>query len=73
MKYPVVLIHGLYGYGEQDEAKRGELLPYWGYKGNDLAHTSRTRDMKFTLRHLGRTTPHGTEPASCGHICSVAR
>lgn len=36
MKYPIVLCCGLYGYGEQDEDKHPDLLPYWGYKGNNL-------------------------------------
>lgn len=30
MKYPIVLIHGLYGWGKEDQDKHPDLLPYWG-------------------------------------------
>lgn len=53
MKYPIVLIHGLYGYGEQDEAKHSELLPYWGYKGNDLATHLKNKGYEVFAPSLG--------------------
>lgn len=30
MKFPVILIHGLYGWGKEDQNKHPDLLPYWG-------------------------------------------
>ena len=50
MKYPIVLIHGLYGYGQEDEKKNSDLLPYWGNKGNNKdENDSGAKDDDFDL------------------------
>ena len=36
MKLPVVLIHGLYGFGDDDKLNTDNILPYWGRGGRNV-------------------------------------
>lgn len=53
MRYPIVLIHGLYGYGHEDEAKNSDLLPYWGYNGNNLVEHLKSEGYEVYYPSLG--------------------
>ena len=53
MRYPIVLIHGLYGYGHEDEVKNSDLLPYWGYKGNNLIEHLQSEGYEVHYPSLG--------------------
>ena len=53
MRYPIVLIHGLYGYGHEDEVKNSDLLPYWGYKGNNLVEHLKSEGHEVYYPSLG--------------------
>lgn len=53
MRYPIVLIHGLFGYGHEDEVKNSDLLPYWGYKGNNLIEHLQSEGYEVHYPSLG--------------------
>ena len=53
MRYPIVLISGLYGYGEEDELKHKDLTPYWGYKGNNLVEHLKSEGHEVYYPSLG--------------------
>lgn len=53
MKYPIILICGLYGYGQEDEDKHGGLQPYWGYANNNLVSYLQAEDYEVYHPSLG--------------------
>lgn len=53
MKYPIVLCCGLYGYGQEDEDKHPDLLPYWGYRDNNLVDHLKAKGYEVYHPSLG--------------------
>lgn len=48
-----MLCCGLYGYGEQDEQKNPDLLPYWGHKNNNLVTYFKSKGYEVYYPSLG--------------------
>lgn len=52
-KYPVVLIHGLYGFGDEDKLNTENILPYWGPSGGNVVEHLKEQGREVYYPSLG--------------------